>query len=187
MPAHSKKLRPYPPILGKPRLRKEGKARLEPLRLRLQQRKALLEAVWRHFDLASGDWKGLAERLLARHVPAFKSENRGKAKDDLTKEEWDEFLALDNRHHHGEAVWEYVQARLVVCVNEAAKSEGKEAAFRLLVEKPNGLPTRYRKRKTPQSLKQAYRQVPKYIRDLPEQCIPGTPQYEANQRIKAQT
>jgi hypothetical protein len=147
-----------------------------------------MDAVWEHFGLMTGDWQALAMCLLERHVPAFKQEHRGKAKHEPTDEEWAEFSALDkhNRHYNGESVLELVQARFVQCVDEAAKAKGKEAAFRLLAKERITLPKRYRDRKTPQSLKQAYRQVPKYIRECPEKFIPGTPQYETNQQIKTQ-
>ena len=190
MPAYSKRQKTYPSILrSKPRPRKtvQGKLAHKSLRLRFHERQALLDAIWEHFGLTAGDWQGLAICLLERHVPAFKKEHRGRAKLDITEQEWAEFWALDKRHWYGDGVLEFVQARFVKCVNDAAEAKGKEAAFRLLAKEPHRLPSRYRNRTTPQSLKQAYRQVPQYIRDCPEQCIPGTPQYEAAQIIKAET
>jgi len=180
----SKRQKPYPALLRKKQLRKISAANAPPqsLRLRRKARDSLLAEVWRHFGVPSGQWQELALKLLERHVPAFKREHRGRAKSDLTEKEWSEFLAFDSRHYYGEAVLALVQARFAQCVRETARTNGLEAAFRTLVRHRQRLPERYRTRNTAASLKRAFMQIPKDIRENPERYIPGGPGYEETQR-----
>ncbi|MDB5575296.1 MAG: hypothetical protein JWR80_472 [Bradyrhizobium sp.] len=186
----SRRRKPYPPLLARMTSKKaEGKALLhKSLRARIAERQALLAAVWEHFGLDPGNWQGLAESLLERHVPAFKRETRGKDKAGETEEEWRAYWNQGGtRSNFGEGVLAFVQAQFVLSVQAASQMDNYEVAYEELAKDENRqtLPDRYRKRKTPRSLKQAFLEVPKFIRDNPKQFIPGTDEYKDAERLAA--
>lgn len=180
MARHSKRRKPYPPILAERQSKKaQNGAKHLSLRQRIAERRKLYDALWKHFGLIPGDWKSLADNLLSNHVPPFMSDGRGRERnDEPTLQERQAFQDAGGARPYDDRVVAFIQAQFAYAVQDKARTtKAMERAYAELAKRPEALPTRYQKRTTPKSLKQAYITLPEYIRAEPAQFIPGTRAY----------
>jgi hypothetical protein len=124
-------------------------------------------------------WAKLGRRLAEDFVPAYRvPKKRGRpSKPRATQEEIAEYIAAGGGVLARYFAEPYAQARFVLAVRAIA-SRQSDAFERLSGAMPsarnlrNSLPTRYRKLKTVNSLKAAWKKIPGWIRSDPHPFIP---------------
>lgn len=179
---------PYPRSLRRVLQKSQSKTKKKrPAVSKLSRHRKLMEEVWKFFELKAGDWKGLAQALLVRHVGAFREDRRGRpsAKIEISDQEWDAFHEAGGQGDEDDAM-AFVQASLVLAVqSEAKKRGGFEAAYRHL-HKSDRLPERYRGSVSAARFKQEFLKVAREIKNDPKAFVPGTPERRARLAAEAE-